>query len=244
MKLGNVSDLGPVTVVSPHLDDAVLSCAGLIAGVPGTTVVTVFAGVPPARDPATPAEFLPGSTSWDQASGFSQGDDVVGMRRAEDRAALAHLGAVPRWLDFLDSQYVVEPGESATPAQIATRIREALGELRSATIAFPLGLSHTDHERTHEACVLLLQESPTVVTNWIAFVDVPYRELHRAQAELRLDRLRELGYDLEPLSFDIGAQKAAALEEYPSQLKALAVAVANAALPEECYLLRAHGGLS
>jgi LmbE family N-acetylglucosaminyl deacetylase len=238
MTLPDVTALAPLTVVSPHLDDAVLSCAGFIAGAPATTVLTVFAGFPPTRDAATPAEFLPGTTFWDQASGFAPGDDVVGLRRAEDRAALAHLGAVPRWLDFLDSQYVVEPAESADPADIAADIRVAVGELRPATIAFPLGLSHTDHERTHEACFLLLKESPELAQNWVAFVDVPYRALHRAQADLRLVRLREMGYDLEPLSFDLGERKIAALDEYPSQLMALAQSMTNAELPEECFLLR------
>jgi LmbE family N-acetylglucosaminyl deacetylase len=238
MTLADVSALAPLTVVSPHLDDAVLSCAGLIAGAPGTTVVTVFAGFPPARDAATPSEFLPGSTSWDQASGFVAGDDVVGLRRAEDRAALAHLGASPYWLDFLDSQYVLEPRESAGPADIAARIRVAIGKLQPATIAFPLGLEHTDHRRTHEACFLLLKESPQLAQNWVAFIDVPYRAVYRAQADLRLARLRELGYELEPLSFDLGERKIAALGEYPSQLKALAESTANAELPEECFLLR------
>jgi LmbE family N-acetylglucosaminyl deacetylase len=238
MTLADVTALAPVPVVSPHLDDAVLSCAGLIAGAPATTVITVFAGFPPARDAATPVEVIPGTTPWDQASGFVEGDDVVGLRRAEDRAALEHLGAIPRWLEFLDSQYVVAPGESAGPADIAASIRVAIGELQPTTIAFPLGLSHTDHERTHEACFLLLTESPELALNWVAFIDVPYRAVHRAQADRRLARLRELGYELEPLSFDLGERKAAALGEYPSQLKALAASTEDAALPEECFLLR------
>jgi LmbE family N-acetylglucosaminyl deacetylase len=244
MTRADVTALAPVLVVSPHLDDAVLSCAGLIAGAPDTTVLTAFAGFPPARDETTPAQFLPGTTAWDQASGFAAGDDVVGLRRAEDRAALAHLGGVPQWLDFLDSQYVIEPGESAGPADIAAGIRAAIDDLHPATIAFPLGLSHTDHERTHEACFMLLTESPELAENWIAFIDVPYRALHRARADARLTRLREVGYDLEPLGFDLGERKAAALNEYPSQLKALATSMANAALPEECYLLRRRGGAS
>jgi LmbE family N-acetylglucosaminyl deacetylase len=238
MTLSDVSALAPVVVVSPHLDDAVLSCAGLIAGAPATTVLTVFAGFPPSRDATTPAEFLPGTTMWDQSSGFSEGADVVGIRRAEDRAALAQLGAVPRWLDFLDSQYVVEPSESAGPADIAAAIRAAMQDLQPATIAFPLGLSHTDHERTHEACFLLLEESPELATNWVAFVDVPYRALHRAQADVRLRRLRKMGYDLGPLGFDLGDRKTMALAEYPSQLKALAASIADANLAEECFLLR------
>jgi len=237
MTIADVSALAPLTVVSPHLDDAVLSCAGLIAGAPASVVLTVFAGYPPARDATTPAEFLPGTTVWDQACGFAAGDDVVGQRRAEDRAALARLGARPHWLDFLDNQYVVDQGELAQPADIAAGIRAAIAQLQPATIAFPLGLEHTDHKRTHEACFLLLKESRELATNWFAFVDVPYRAAYREQVDPRLARLRELGYELEPLGLDLGERKAAALGEYPSQLKALVASIADAELPEEYYLL-------
>jgi LmbE family N-acetylglucosaminyl deacetylase len=226
-----VSDLGPLVVVSPHLDDAVLSCSGLIASVPGTTVITVFAGFPPGY----PGVLQNGITAWDEASGFRVGDDVVAIRRDEDRAALGHLGGVPLWLDFVDSQYTTEP---ATPAMIASGIAFGLAGLRVQTIAFPLGLSHTDHERTHEACAQLLEESPGLAANWVAFIDVPYRARHRAQAMQRLEHLGDLGYDAEPLSLDGGERKSAALAEYPSQLKALAADMGDAALPEECYLLR------
>jgi LmbE family N-acetylglucosaminyl deacetylase len=227
----NLAALGPLVVVSPHLDDAVLSCAGLIAAVPGARVLTVFAGFPPGR----PESLRDGITAWDEASGFRPGDDVVAMRRDEDRAALDHLGAVPLWLDFLDSQYTTE---SATVPVIAAGIAAALAGLGVETIAFPLGLSHTDHERTHEACGWLLEEFPALAANWVAFTDVPYRARYRSQAASRLESLRELGYDLEPLSFDIGDRKVAALAQYPSQLKALASEMGDAALPEECYLLR------
>src|SRR5665213_1523592 len=104
MTLPDVTALAPLAVVSPHLDDAVLSCAGLIAGAPATTVLTVFAGFPPARDAATPAEFLPGSTFWDQAGGFVAGDDVVGLRRAEDSAALENIGATQRGVEIIERQ--------------------------------------------------------------------------------------------------------------------------------------------
>lgn len=227
----NLTSLGPLVVVSPHLDDAALSCAGLIAAVPGAIVMTVFAGYPPGR----PESLHEAITPWDEASGFHIGDDVVAIRRDEDRAALAHLGAVPLWLDYLDSQYTAEP--AGFPV-LAAGIAAALAGLGVETIAFPLGLSHTDHERTHEACAWLLEEFPALAANWVAFTDVPYRAKHRAQADGRLEQLQELGYDVGPLGFDIGDRKVAALAEYPSQLKALAPDIADAALPEECYVLR------
>jgi LmbE family N-acetylglucosaminyl deacetylase len=224
----DIATMGQVVAVSPHMDDAVLSCSGLIAGARAAAVITVFAGFPAPHTAVT---------EWDRESGFADGDDVVAIRRAEDRAALARLGAKPVWLDFLDSQYVLDPLQPATPSEVAVTLRAALGDLKADTIALPLGLSHTDHECTHEACVLLLRESPELAANWVAFTDVPYRALHARQAADRLDQLAALGYDLEPFSLDLGDRKAQALGEYPSQLRALAPQLENATLPEQCYLL-------
>jgi LmbE family N-acetylglucosaminyl deacetylase len=224
----DIAALGHLAAVSPHMDDAVLSCSGLIAGAPAATVITVFAGFPPPRTEVT---------DWDRESGFADGDDVVAIRRAEDQAALARLDARPVWLEFLDSQYVLDPLQPATPSEIAMALRAVLRDRKPDTIAIPLGLSHTDHERTHEACALLLRESPELAVNWVAFTDVPYRALHARQAADRLNQLTALGYGLEPFSLDLGERKALALGEYPSQLRALAPDLENATLPEECYLL-------
>jgi LmbE family N-acetylglucosaminyl deacetylase len=40
----------PIVVLSPHLDDAVLSCGVLLAANGGARVVTVFAGMPTDRE--------------------------------------------------------------------------------------------------------------------------------------------------------------------------------------------------
>src|SRR5213078_209954 len=92
------SELDRIVVVSPHFDDAVQGAGYLLAGHPGSTVVTVFAGRPPAY-PATPTE-------WDAFGGFKPGDDVVAIRQDEDIAALTVLGAAWHWLDFSDHQYL------------------------------------------------------------------------------------------------------------------------------------------
>jgi LmbE family N-acetylglucosaminyl deacetylase len=90
--------LNRVVVVSPHFDDAALGAAHLISAHPGTTVITVLGG----RPPAYPAE----PTDWDACGGFVAGDDVVARRREEDGAAMAFLGATPVWLEFPDHQYL------------------------------------------------------------------------------------------------------------------------------------------
>ena len=95
-------DVGPLLVFSPHLDDAVLSLGNLITAHPGSTVVTVLAGMP--QD-----ETL--VTEWDMSCGFAGAGETMRARWAEDEAAVAALGASAIHLEFLDRQY----GEADRP---------------------------------------------------------------------------------------------------------------------------------
>ena len=104
-------ELDRVVIVSPHLDDAVLSCARFMAVHPGVTVVTVFAG--------NPDEYPTPQRLWDVQSGFGPDDDVMEARRAEDRAALALLDATPLHLQFVEHTYL--PGDQARRARGARR---------------------------------------------------------------------------------------------------------------------------
>src|SRR4051812_32684970 len=80
-------ELDRIVVVSPHLDDAVLGCGRFMSVHRGVTVVSVFAGNPSAYpDPMR---------LWDVQSGFGPDDDVMEVRRDEDRAALSVLDAQP-----------------------------------------------------------------------------------------------------------------------------------------------------
>ena len=134
-----------VVVVSPHFDDAVLGATHLIAGHPGTTVITVLGGRPP-KYPDEP-------TSWDSCGGFRAGDDVVALRREEDRSAMAFLDAVPVWLDFPDHQYLVK-SERPRPEQVAIDLEEALAAASPTAVFLPMGLANPDHALTHDAGLL------------------------------------------------------------------------------------------
>ena len=103
----SAEELARIVVVSPHFDDAVQGTGYLLAGHPGTTVVTVFGGRPPAY-PEPPSE-------WDALGGFRSGDDVVALRREEDASALAVVGAGHVWLEFADHQYL-SPEERTSDA--------------------------------------------------------------------------------------------------------------------------------
>lgn len=206
------NELQRIVVVSPHFDDAVQGAGLLLARHPGATVLTVFAG-PPAAYPEPPSE-------WDALGGFASGDDVVALRRDEDTAALAALGAVPRWLEFADHQYVAED-ERATPEVIATALWPALSELAPTAIFVPFGLGNPDHDVTHRAVRLLLDEMPDVA--WYCYEDAGYKHIPGLLA-WRISALFRAGWwptpALVPLDTDLG-RKRDALLAYASQIPPL-----------------------
>lgn len=93
-----------MAVISPHLDDAVLSLGATLAlladlGVE-VTVVTVFGGDPASEAPAG---------RWDARAGFATEGAATTARREEDAAACAVVGARTVWLPHRDDQYADAP---------------------------------------------------------------------------------------------------------------------------------------
>lgn len=104
---------GRVVVVSPHLDDAVMSLGATIARSvrkgADVEVLTVFAGSPDSSRPAG---------EWDTRTGFLTEGEAARERRREDRRACDVLGSTPVWLSHSDSQYRAAMDESAFRADI------------------------------------------------------------------------------------------------------------------------------
>ena len=204
---------GSSLFVSPHLDDAVLSCGRLMAGLTGVTVVTALAGSPDRWDEVT---------GWDQACGFATGDDVLAARLSEDRAALRILGARQRTINGLDDQYGPQPGR---PGLVRDGIESALADLAPQSCAIPLGLQHPDHIEVRNVALLVAAQAPSPPV-WTVYEDLPYGrndpggqfhdEAFAAYAEAGF-RLRELQPDLDSTM----PIKAAAAECYVSQLGAM-----------------------
>lgn len=124
---------GSAAVLSPHLDDAILSLGAAIANARSElAVVTVFAGDP---DSALPAG------EWDSQSGFRTAGEAARARREEDALACADVGARPVWLPFVDHQYPPDDDETVWNA-----LERALEGADTVLVpAFPL--THPDHAR-------------------------------------------------------------------------------------------------
>ncbi|MBA3327023.1 MAG: PIG-L family deacetylase [Solirubrobacterales bacterium] len=212
-------------VLSPHLDDAVLSCWHVLEGSGDVTVVDVFTGSPP---PGTPAPW------WDRLTGAQDPVDRMRERRAEDARALGLVGRDAVHLDLLDAQY--RDGELAT-GPLAARVRELLEP--DTVIHAPAGLGgHPDHELVRDAALELARGGWPVML----YADLPHGIAHgwpawvagvpeRAGLDIGADWvavLAEAGVTVErlvprvrPLDVRARERKLSALAEYRTQRAAL-----------------------
>ncbi len=160
------AELGSVTVISPHFDDAAMGAAHVLCRYPGSTVVTVFGGRPPAY-PDQP-------TDWDAAGGFKAGDDVVALRREEDRAAMEVLEAEPVWLEFSDHQYL-DPEQRPDAEAVAPALEKAVVSSAATAVFLPMGLANPDHVVTHDAGLIVRDRLPAL--SWFCYEDAGYKHI-------------------------------------------------------------------
>ena len=161
---------------SPHLDDAILSCAGRIAQQTGAghqvLVVTVFAGSGDGRI-RPPPEFAP----------FQD----IPARRREDRRALDVVAADHRWLEFADAiqrhqRYAslvgitapVSHREAPLRGQVTAEVSRICRRWPTARLYFPLAIgNHVDHQIVAEAG-LTLRASRRPERGVTFYEDTPY----------------------------------------------------------------------
>ena len=147
----------PALVLSPHLDDAVISCWHVLTSVPHLRVVNVFAGIPP-----------PGFvTRWDRACGAEESAAHVRSRIDEDREILAAIGHEPEYFPFTDAQYTRRrPDQAALDAVLAER----LGSARAIFAPAGLGFAHGDHLLVRAYARTLARHGMRVTL----YADLPY----------------------------------------------------------------------
>lgn len=152
----------PTLLLSPHADDAVLSCWSVLTSPGEVRVANVFAGVPPGGS-VTYFERLAGA-----------GDSASHMRRrlAEDREALGLAARRPVNLPFLarsHRRWRPEPSLGALDRALA-----ATGAVGSVYAPAALGLPHPDHTLVRAYALALATEGMPVRL----YADVPYSVLY------------------------------------------------------------------
>jgi LmbE family N-acetylglucosaminyl deacetylase len=208
--------------LSPHLDDAVLSCGGLIArqaaAGESVLVVTICAGDPGPGPLSGLARSL--HERWGEST------SPVGDRRSEDRVACGRLDASVLHLDIPDAIYRVDasgaalypteellmapisPQEADLISKVAERLRGACPS--GSRLYSPLAIGgHVDHRLTRAAAERLGRSL------WY-YRDFPYALRHPSYpAELPPPPGRET---FQALSAEEIQTWAAAVSEYRSQL--------------------------
>jgi LmbE family N-acetylglucosaminyl deacetylase len=141
---------GPIVVLSPHFDDAALSCWSLIEAPGPLRVVNVFGGIP-----------RPGQGGeWDQKLGIVDSAAHVRERMEADRAALAGAGREAITLPLLDHQY------GGAGVDVAEALEPYLA--RGSAVYAPAAIgAHPDHVRVRDAAIAL---RPDVYL----YADLPY----------------------------------------------------------------------
>ena len=137
--------------LSPHLDDAAFSCGGTLALLARSgwtvTVVTAFTRSVPA-----PSGF---ALACQLDKGLPPDADYMALRRAEDAAACAALGARPAWLDFAEAPHrgYADAGmlfaapleEDGIVAPLARALSEHLASAPDVVLAPQAVGGHVDH---------------------------------------------------------------------------------------------------
>ncbi len=162
--------------LSPHYDDAALSCGGLIYQLKqrgeSVLIITVMGGDPPQPPPDTPIV-------RDLHQRWQAGDDPVATRRQEDAAAAVILGAHTGIFNFPDCVYRVSaegvalyPTEESLwgkvhPDDPALNALMAMGDwplnVPPKVIYAPLGVGdHVDHKLVRNWGIWLSKQGRTV----------------------------------------------------------------------------------
>jgi LmbE family N-acetylglucosaminyl deacetylase len=205
--------MDPLMVVSPHLDDAVLSCGQLMAGRPDCVVATLFTACPEVAQ----------STPFDASCGFADSTTAMIARMLEDHQACERLSAKPVHLGFLDGQYLgLDPGDVRDVDPLYETLASLWASLEYPDVLAPLGIAHPDHVAVSIACHILCDDVRKRRKEMFAYEELPARVLwpDLAADALAYWRANTKPWEWEPAFIGTGSKvaKAHAVRAYRSQV--------------------------
>ena len=211
-------------ILSPHLDDGVLSCGGLASALKPHIEVCIWTlfSTAPSRGPWSPAAlWLHG------CSGGLAGSRLAHARRAEDRASCATLGVKSRHFPWTEAAYRktsegrllysdrmevdVAPEDESMVDAISAALQRNLAP--ADLLLVPLAVAkHVDHVITRRAADRLGHP------NTMYYPEIPYSTIDPGAMDRRGYGLRRFHYDLCP--GDV-SQWVAAVRCYETQIRML-----------------------
>ena len=226
---------GRTAVLSPHLDDGVLSLGGAISEATRAgsfvRIVTVFGG-----DVASMRQ----ASGWDSLTGFATEGEAVRARRSEDAEACAVVGAEQVCLSFSEIVYAGEPDEGA----VLHAVSEAVCDVDALLMpGYPL--IHRDHRWL---CTRVLRARLPCAAVGL-YVEQPYRDrvgdLRRIEVDSEIRELlrADLQWERARIPLRNILAKRRAINAYRSQLRPLELERPGRARLARMLLREAiHGG--
>jgi SAM-dependent methyltransferase len=173
--------------ISPHLDDAILSCGNLIERLKRSesevNIVTVFTR-------GSEAPYSQQALSYLRNSGFSSASQLFNARKIEDRKASQYLGVRRRHLNFTDAVFrkgingkftydsksqfsgTASEDDSDLSLKIASQVRQTVTQAEVVLLA-PLGIGgHVDHVIVRN----IVEKLPGTKVFWEDFPYNAYKE--------------------------------------------------------------------
>jgi LmbE family N-acetylglucosaminyl deacetylase len=123
----------PLLIVSPHPDDAVLSCWALLSRPEPVDVLDVFAGSP----------VPPRQGAWDRRCGFADSRESSRARREEELRALSGTAHRVTFMDLVNVDYIDGGRSQLDREAIVSSVRAWLDQAGSGTVALPAGAGWT-----------------------------------------------------------------------------------------------------
>jgi len=196
-----------IHIVSPHIDDAILSLGGLVMDLIN-------------KDKRIHITYLFTVSNWtnpNAISGLTYSKDeaaISQLRKEEEKSIMAELNYACDFLDLHDLP--LRFGNRAVDEQAI--IREITKRLHATVtkddlIFFPLGLDHADHIITHKVGLQFIVAGYQV----IFYEDLPYAALGNYDHKKQYSILKE--QELEPVIVDVDIHKKMdLLRHYESQM--------------------------
>lgn len=214
-------------VVQPHLDDAVLGIGALMRQESGL-LVSVFAGRPERYPPLK-------DRPHDDTCGFGRDDDVMGVRRREDIAAVESISWSSLYLGHVDAQYLgVMASDQVRPRREADAFQDEMDAIWSGLavppeeVWCPAGVAHADHLWVLQQMAGFARIHEIVLRVWL---EPGYRSHYPIEAGRVLSVLTD--QQEIPVGWDAASWKFYMIRKYRSQLQAISALALVDALDKE-----------